>query len=370
MMNKGLTSTRIAAVALAGMVALNACASAQGDSEEQASADQPNDAVEALAKVVNVAVTSVELSTFTDFIRITADVEAYSDVTLSAEETGVIERYLVDKGERVRQGQVIVRLDSEMLQAQVDEARAAATLAQEQYERQRRLWEDEQIGSEITYLQTKYQAEMQRARLHTLETRLAKTSIRSPIAGVFDEKFLEAGEMAVTGASVVRVVAIDRLKVTGGVPERFAPSVDRDDGALITFDVLPDQELRGAIDFVGNSVDERSRTFPIEIVIDNPGGMIKPQMVANVQLERSNLTDVVVVPQEVVIRTADGYQVYVVVDRNGTTFAEARPVQLGPSYADRVVINEGLEPGEQLIAAGAQLVDDGSRVHIVGESRE
>ncbi len=171
--------------------------------------------------------------------------------------------------------------------------------------------------------------------------------------------------MAVVGAPVVRVVAIDRLKVNGGVPERFAPWVQRNDRAVITFDILPDHEVEGANGYVGSSVDDRSRTFPVEIVINNPGGIMKPQMVANVQLERLNLTDVIVVPQEVVLRTELGYQVFVAEDRDGTTFAVARAVELGPGYGDRVVVEGGLEIGERLITAGAQLVDDGSRVGIV-----
>ena len=347
-------------LALALLAGATACSAAAGDANSEA-------AVESVIgfKVVNVAVTTIEPTTFTDFIRITGELEAYSDVTVSAQEIGVITRFLVAKGDRVRRGQVIARIDSEVLRAQVNEARAAAELAQEQHDRRRRLFEDEGIGSEITYLESKAQAIVQSARLTTLEARLARTAIRSPVAGVFDEKMLEAGEMAVLGSPVVRVIATDRLKVNGGVPERFAQWVQRDDRAVITFDILPDREVEGAIGYVGSSVDDRSRTFPVEIVIDNPGGILKPQMVANVRLERVNLTDVIVVPQEVVLRTERGYQVFVAEDRDGTTFAVARPVRLGPGYGNRVVIEGGLERGELLITAGAQLVDDGSRVAIV-----
>ncbi len=347
-------------LALALLAGAIGCSAAAGDSDSEAAIDSVMG-----FKVVNVGVTTVEPTTFTDFIRITGEVEAYSDVTVSAQEIGVITRFLVAKGDRVRRGQVIARIDSEVLTAQVNEARAAAELAQEQHDRRRRLWEDEGIGSEIAYLEAKAQAAVQAARLTTLEARLARTAIRSPVAGIFDEKFLEAGEMAVLGAPVVRVVAIDRLKINGGVPERFAPWVQRNDRAVITFDILPGREVEGAIGYVGSSVDDRSRTFPVEIVIDNPDGILKPQMVANVQLERLNLTDVIVVPQEVVLRTELGYQVFVAKDRDGTTFAVARPVKLGPGYGDRVVIESGLEIGDRLITVGAQLVDDGSRVSIV-----
>jgi RND family efflux transporter MFP subunit len=350
-------------VAVFGALGIAGCSTAQGDSEDQAA-----NVGEPVVKVVNVEIAVVEPTTFTDYIRLTGEVEAYRDITLSAEETGAVESFLVEKGERVDQGQVIARLESDILTALVVEARAAASLAAEQYERQRRLWEDEGIGSEIAYLQARYQSEIQQARVATLEVRLAKTEIRAPFAGVFDERFLDAGEMASPGTPVARIVSIDRLKINGGVPERFATTVRRGDRAVITFDVLEDRELNGRIDYVGSSVDDRSRTFPVEVVITNPGGVIKPRMVANVQLERVRLDSVAVVRQDVVVRTEDGYRVYVVVDRDGVPYAEARDVVLGASYRDRVVVESGLEFGDRLVLAGAQLVDDGNQLRIV-ESR-
>ncbi|MGH7700790.1 MAG: hypothetical protein ACREMJ_09790 [Gemmatimonadales bacterium] len=92
---------------------------------------------EAFARVVKVGVHVVEPSAFVDYIRATGEVEAMHDVALSAEETGVIREFYVAKGAAVRAGQPIVKIDDAVLAAQVAEARAAARLAQEQYERQR-----------------------------------------------------------------------------------------------------------------------------------------------------------------------------------------------------------------------------------------
>jgi multidrug efflux pump subunit AcrA (membrane-fusion protein) len=131
--------------------------------------------------------------------------------------------------------------------------------------------------------------------------------------------------------------------VVGGVPERFALSVHRGDSARITLDPLGGREFLGVIEFVGT-------------------------MVANVQVERERLQHVIVVPQQVVLRTEDGYQVYVVADRDGYPIASAREVELGPSYGNRIVIAAGLEIGEQLITVGQRLVDEGSFVRVVSGS--
>ncbi|MGH7700791.1 MAG: efflux RND transporter periplasmic adaptor subunit [Gemmatimonadales bacterium] len=234
------------------------------------------------------------------------------------------------------------------------------------------MWEEEKIGSEIGYLQAKSQAEAAASRAAALEARLARTVIRAPVAGVFDEKLMEVGEMAMPGSRIGRVVSARRVKVTAGIPERFAADVRTGAPARVTFDIFPGEEFTGRIGFVGTAVDPANRTFPVEIVMDNPRRLIKPRMVASVHVVRARLSGVVVLPQDLVARTEEGYQVFVVTERDGVSFAEARRVTLGPSYENRVVISDGLAAGDRVIGAGARLVDHGSRVQVVesgGEGR-
>jgi multidrug efflux pump subunit AcrA (membrane-fusion protein) len=103
-------------------------------------------------------------------------------------------------------------------------------------------------------------------------------------------------------------------------------------------------------------------------VMDNPGRVIKPHMVASVEIANRRLRDVFVVPQDAIQRTEDGYQVFVAVERDGSLYAEDRQVRLGPMYANRVVVEEGLSEGDRLIVRGQQLVDTGNRVRIVNEA--
>jgi membrane fusion protein, multidrug efflux system len=358
--------------ALATVVVLAVgCATAAGDSEEAQSATQDTLRADSVAtRIINVEVETVQPTAFTDYIRITGEAEAYNDITVSAEEGGVVTEFVVEKGERVEEGQVFARLDARSLTAQVAEARASADLAREQYERHRKLWEEDHMGTEMAFLQAKYQSEIAAARLATLEVRLAKTEIRSPVSGLLDDRFVEPGEVAMPGTQMARIVATARIKISGGVPERYAATVRRGDAARITFDILPTREFTGTISYVGATVEERSRTFPIEVVIQNPDRMVKPKMVANVQLVRSALKDVLVVSQDVIRRFEDGYLVFVISQRDGTLLASARRVRLGATYANRVVIEDGLSAGDRLITLGAQLVDDGSRVRIVNQTAE
>jgi membrane fusion protein (multidrug efflux system) len=360
MIRKKLYTDGWLAVAMIIGLGMYAC----GPSSQASGTESPEDPV----TVVNVEVMTIELTDFTAFIRVTGEVEAMNDVMVSAEETGVIERFYAEKGVYVRAGAPIAKIRDDVLRAQVEEASAAAQLARERFERQRQLWEEEQIGSEIAYLEAKYQAQLQAARHAYLQARLERTVIRAPISGIFDDRYVDVGEMVSPGSQVARVVEVDRVKVTGGVAERFASTVHPGDSVRINFEVM-NEETDGVIEFVGSAVDPRSRTFPIEVVIANPGRVVKPQMVANVLIASRRLQGVVVIPQAALMRTEDGYEVFVVVERDGVPFAEAQRVALGLSYQNQVVVEAGLDVGDRLVVRGQQLVEAGDRVRIVNEDR-
>ena len=354
----GFVVTAAALLVLAG----TGCGSPEASGTENTAGGEAS-----YVRTVNVEVLNIETAEFTSYIRLTAAVEAYEDVVVSSQESGVIERIIADKGSRVRAGQPIAKIDDEILSAQVDESRASASLAGERYERQRQLWEDEGIGSEIAFLQTKFEAQSADARLAFLEARLARHTIKSPITGLLDDRYVDVGEIVAPGTPVARVLNVDRLKVVGGVPERFGPYVSEGGAAILDFDVLAGASIEGTIAFVGAAVDPQNRTFPIEVLLDNPGGRLKPQMVANVRVATEQLQGVIVVPQDVVMRTEDGYQVFVVGDGPDGTLAEARAVALGPSFENEVVIASGLAEGDRLIVTGHQMVDAGDRVREVSE---
>jgi RND family efflux transporter MFP subunit len=289
-------------------------------------------------------------------------------VVLSAEESGVVREILVEKGNRVAEGEAIFRLDADLLQAQVDQTRALRDMARETWERRKRLYEEDQVGSELVYLEAKYAYEGAEASLKLLEERLERTVITAPISGILDSREIEVGTMVGAGTPVARIVDTDRVKITAGVPERYATDVRTGADVAVTFDVLGEGEtFQGRISYVGAVVDPRSRTFPIELSLANPGRLIKPEMVADVSVVRRTLEDVVVVPQEALIRVEEGYVVFVVEEEGGNTVVRSQVVELGPAQLNRVVIQAGLEVGDRLVVVGQQSVAAGDRVNVVAE---
>ncbi len=343
---------------LSTVVLLAACGSAQADGTDDAGDD--------FVRMINVEVEEVATQTFSEEIRLTSVALANQDVMLEAEESGTIRALFVDRGDPVAQGDRIAKIDDRILSAQVDQARAAAELAQQTWERRQRLWEEEQVGSEIAYLEAKFAAEQTSAALAALEERLENTVIRAPFSGVFDERYVDVGTTVGPGETIGRVVDLNPIKVVAGVPERYAPDVEVGTPAELVFAALGGKRYEGRVRYVSSTVDPQNRTFGIELEIANPDRAIKPQMVANLSVVRQQIDEAIVVPQDALVRVEDGYELYVLAERDGQQIAEARSVVVGASRRNLVVIEEGVSAGERLIVVGQRSVANGDRVNVVG----
>ena len=347
------------AAALAGALVLTGCGAGEVDGADQATADA--------GRVLNVEVMSLEPSDFVEVIRLAGSVAANRDVMVSAEESGVITELLVEKGVQVSAGQPIARIDDRLLAPQTAVARAQAALARELWIRRKRLFEEDNVGSELAYLEARFQAEQADAALATLERRLERTVVTAPIEGVLDDRLVEVGTMVNSGTPVARIVDLDPVKVRGGVPERYAADIRLGAQTSVTFDVLEDRTFDGTINYVGAAVNPSNRTFPIELTLPNAGRAVKSEMVANVEVVRRVIEDALVVPQDALVRIEGGYQVYLVSGPAVSPMVEARPVTVGASQRNEAVITSGLSAGERLVVVGQRLVAAGDRVRVVGE---
>ena len=339
---------------------LAGCGGAQGEPPEQT-----GEAAEDYRRVVNVEVERVEGRDFTSTIQLTGVALAMRDVMVSAEETGVVRRLMLEKGNPVRAGNAILRLDDTILKAQVQTAAAQAEYNDEVWERRKKLYEEDGVGSELAYHEALHAAEQSRGNLDALEARLARTTIRAPIRGVLNDRFVEVGTMVSPGTVVARVIQADTIRIMSGVPERYALHVSVGADATVSFDVIPGEVFVGAMTYVGVAVDPDARTFPIELTLPNPGGRIKPGMVAEVSVTRGELADAIVVPRQALVSMEDRQIVYVIEGAGDEAVAAARGVEVAASQGNDVIIGSGLVSGDRLVVVGQQGLTDGDRVRVV-----
>ena len=349
--------------AAAALLALG-CGDAPADDESTALEGSAPPEPATPRRVINVEVETLAARPFTDMIRLTGTVGADRQVTVAAEEGGTVAAILADKGEQVRRGQALIRLDDELLRAQRGEAEAQAALAADRWVRKKRLYEEERVGTEGEYVEARLAAEQTRARLELIEARLRRTVVRAPFDGLLDRRLVEVGSVVAPGQAVAHILDLEPLKVTAGVPERYAADVSTGDRATVAFADLGDT-CAATVTYVGAAVDGRHRTFPVELALERAVSGAKPAMVAEVMLVLEVHPGAIVVPNQALVRTEEGFTAFVAADGGEGPVARARPVTLGASGGDEVVATSGLSPADRLIVVGQQQVADGDRLRIV-----
>jgi len=318
-----------------------------------------------VVKTINVETQTLKPGNFASYVRVVGTVETSDDIRISSEVNGRILRYNVEEGTEVNKGEVILKIDDAKLIQEKARLEAATKQALENYERLQRLYKEEQIGSEIDYLNAKYSYEQNKAALESIKVDLDNTEIKAPFKGVVETFLMEEGEMVSVGTPVVRLIGSDTFIATAGVPARYSNEIQTGDQVALWFDTVDSDTLQGTITYVGNSIDPQNRTFRIEVLLPKKEFSYKVDMIVNMRLQTNFEDNVIVVSEEFVYSKDDRYVAYVLGEsEQGEPVAYERRVELGPAYQTNVIIREGLKPGEKMITIGSAFLDDGMRVEV------
>ena len=197
------------------------------------------------------------------------------------------------------------------------------------------------------------------------QAQLGNTRIVAPFSGVVQERIMGPGELASPGMPVVRFVSGGTVKIEAGVPERYAGAIRVGSAVRITPAAGVADARGGRVTFVGVAVNAQTRTFPVEIQVDNGDGALKPAMVVRLGITRDILENVVVVPRDAVVRDERGTSVFVATaGPNGTQVAARRVVRLGPTAGANVVVLSGVRTGESILVSGQSGIAEGDAVRI------
>ncbi len=210
--------------------------------------------------------------------------------------------------------------------------------------------------------------EMAQARLRRAEARLARmerklndTTVDSPIDGVVAERMVEAGGGAVASAPLFKIIDVSKVVVVMEVAEREIARVREGGDAEVRVDSYPGKRFTGRVTKIHPQADIRSRTFPVEVTVENREGPLKPGMVARVVITGKYRGEMVLIPRDAVQADAQGPYVYVVTGDRAAKY----PVVRGRRRGERVIIISGLSGGEQMIRLGLENITDGTKVEVM-----
>ena len=308
-------------------------------------------------RVATVRTQVVELEEISDVAVFSADLLPMRRATLSAEVPGNIERLSVELGQRVRQGQVLARIDTRALRQQLAEAEALFNQAQDRFERAEKLFAKRSITKE-QHIDAVAGREVAKARLASARLALEKSEVKAPWTGHVAAKRVEVGDYAAPGQPLVELVAMDRLKVKAPASAADVPFLRVGVPVVVKVDVFPGESFHGEVVRLGAELDPDTRTLDVEAEIDNQDLKLRPGLFGRMELERRLLSDALLVPLTSVVDFENRKVIYVVADG----VAELREVSLGPVVGDRVVVEKGIAAGERLVVVGQQQVANGQRV--------
>jgi len=312
------------------------------------------------------AVTAFEVNPdlFYHYFEVFGTVEADKSINLFPLNSGKVERIHVKAGQKVSQGQLLVSLDTDLMESSLKELETALALAQTVFNKQQKLWIDEQIGSEIQYLQAKNNYDALVQKLQTLKEQMAMSEVRAPFAGTIDEVFAKVGELAAPQMPAVRLVNTSGVYVKADVPESYANRVKVGTPANVAFTSM-DFEVAAEVLQVGQFIQAGNRTFSINVSLPADPGSVKPNQMVHVALQDYRNDAALAVPSSLIQQDVEGNDFVFVLQNKGAYSEVAKVfVKTGLSYEGRTEIKSGIEAGAQLVDKGSRSVRTGQRVHV------
>ena len=312
---------------------------------------------------IPVTVTALEINDFKQFFQAAASVEAIQAAIISPETSGQLKELLVEKGQRVKAGQVVARLNTSVIEGNISEVETSLELARTVYNRQKSLW-DQKIGSEIQYLEARNNLESMETRLKTLQSQLEMSVMRAPFDGIVDDIFIKEGELAMPGTRVMLLLNLRKLYINADVSESHLGAISKGESVILRFPSFPGFEASVPIHRIGNTINPENRTFRVQLQIDNPGERFKPNMMANMSINLLTVKEAISIPSILIKQDLQGYYVYVARQHNGDLLARKIYIERGSDGEGITIINSGLKEGDLVINRGHNQVTDMSLIRI------
>lgn len=330
-----------------------------------------------LQKPKLVALSSVALVDFKHYLTLQGSVDSknISYITPSGQPGQVVAIY-VKQGEKIHKGQLILKLDDAVqrenvnaIKQQMGSVKAQLELAKSIYQRQKNLW-DQQIGTQVQLLQDQTNVETLQNQLKSIQAQVNlaqeqanQSNVYSNVNGTVDDITTHVGETfngnPLTGG-YIRIVNDTNLKISVTIPENYTGQVSKGSKVLVQ---IPDinKTFESEISFLSQSIETTTRGFTAEIKV--PKGMrLRPNEIAIVNILDYNAPNSIAIPVNTLQTGQDGKYVLIAEKKGDEMLAKKVDVVAGQLSGDSIQIEQGLQPGEQLITQGYQGIFDGQPI--------
>ncbi|MGB0199093.1 MAG: efflux RND transporter periplasmic adaptor subunit [Flavobacteriaceae bacterium] len=319
------------------------------------------DRIDTTKKRALVTVMKLEPAMFKHKTSVQSIIKTDQNLALQPEFMGAVASIEVVEGQQVSKGQVLIRIDDGGLADNVKLQQAQTDLAKTVFERQKKLW-DQEIGSEIEFLQAQTNYESQRNMLAQLQDQLEKAVLKAPFSGQVDDIMVEVGEVVSPGqTSLLRLVSTNEMYVEADVPETYLPSVQKGTEVIVDVPVL-NTSFESKITHRAKHINTENRTFRVTAAVD-ASLELSPNLISALHIYDYINPKALLVPLSIVSENAAGDEFVYTVDKNNK--AQKIFIQTGRNQDEFIEVVSGLEAGAVIIDEGARLVKENQPVQII-----
>lgn len=368
------------------IVGLTGCGSGSNSGPKK-SAKKKNDAIP-------VEVTKVKRGSISAYFTGTASLEPEGEARVVSKVSGEVKQIFVEEGDKVKENQILAKLDDDQLKLNLEEATARLNKLEKDFKRYKELY-DKKIVSAEAYEQARADYDMQKTKVGQAKLQVGYTSIKAPISGVIATRFIKKGNMLPVNSDCFHISDFDPLHAILHVPEKEMSKLQKNQQAKLTVDALPDDVFTGKILRISPVVDPQTGTFKVTIEVDDEEEKLKPGMFSRVRIVYDQHLDTMLVPKDAILVEGDESVVFVVReefkkeeedkkggDKNSDKNSigkkkEPKKEKKKVTVARRVIVKtgyintlnteviKGIKVGDVVVHTGIGALKDGSQVDIL-----
>jgi len=315
----------------------------------------------------SVSAVKVQVSSWQPRLEAVGNVQAVQGVMVNNEVAGQIKEILFESGDQVSAGQDLVKLDTEVDEADLNGLRAGLNLAQLQLDRNQKLLRDRAV-SQGDFDQISAQVTQALAQVQAKQALIRKKTIRAPFAGQLGIRRVNLGQFLDAGSAIVELEALDPVYVDYALPERRLSEIAVGQPVEVRVSAYPDQLFKGEISAISPAVSQETRNIQVRALLPNPDQRLLPGMFAKISTLLPIKDQVLTLPRQAITFNTYGDSVFLIQpgegEQEGQLVVQRRQVKTGAVRDQEVEVLEGLEAGDQVVSAGQVKLRNGVAVSI------
>jgi membrane fusion protein, multidrug efflux system len=295
-------------------------------------------------------------------------IEAVHGVTVSADLPGTVARINFESGKAVREGEILVELDTRQERAQLASLEAQRDLAKVNFGRTQQLVK-EGVISRQDYDQATAQQKSTEANVAEIRATIDRKTIRAPFSGILGIRKVNLGQYLPAGSPIVSNQSLNPIYVNVGVPQQEAVHIHMGQKLRVTTEDVAGKVFSGSVTALDSEVDPTTRNIQVQATLSNTEGKLRPGMFVQVELAVGASRAVIALPASAINYAPYGNSVFVITDLKdpkGQTYRGVKQqfVKVEGARGDQVAVISGLNPGDEVVSSGVFKLRNGAAVQV------